>query len=201
MHHSLHSHSRAHLDSALYGRSRADNAVYTSLSAADARAELAFAFSPQRRPTAVCTHAAVCIVKPHAFAARQVPVALRAVLDAGLEISAVRTVLLEREQVTDLLEAYRGVVREYEEWVAELAAGPSVIVEVRGPQAVHDLRALAGPYDPAVARALVPDSVRSRLGVDAARNGIHVTDFPQDGPLESRFLFHVLPSEARLIDA
>ena len=186
--------------SALYGRSRADNAVYTSLSATDAGAELAFAFSPERRATAVCTHCGVCIIKPHAVAAHAVPAVLRAVLDAGLEVSAIRTALLGRGDATDLLEAHRGVVREYEGWVAELASGASVTIEVRGPHAAEDLRALAGPYDPAVARVLAPASLRARLGVDATRNGVHVTDAPEDGPLEARFLFHVLPAEARAIE-
>ena len=176
----------------MYGRSREENAVYTSLSDSDARDELAFVFSPQRRPTAVCTHCGVCIIKPHAVAARAVPAVLRAVIDSGLEISAARTLLLGRSIATDLLEAYRGVVREYEEWVSELAAGPSVVLELRGPRAVEDLRLLAGPYDPIVARAIAPGSVRALLGSDASRNGIHVTDAPEDGPLESRFLFFIV---------
>ena len=188
------------LSRALYGRSRADNAVYTSLSAADARAEISFVFSPQRRPTAVCTHCGVCIIKPHAVLARRVPDVVRSVLDAGFEVSAVRTALLDRRAAMDLLEAHRGVVPEYEDWVAELASGPSVMLELRGPRAAADLRELAGPYDPVVARALAPASIRARLGADVARNGVHVTDSPEDGPLEARFLFHVLPAEARALE-
>lgn len=77
-------------------------------------------------------------------------------------------------------------------WVSELSSGTSYVFELTGENAVESLRQLCGPYIPEVARTLSPDSIRARFGVDTVRNGVHCTDLPLDGPLESKFLFHVL---------
>lgn len=76
--------------------------------------------------------------------------------------------------------------------MAELSSGVSYVIEVVGDDAVARLREVAGPYLPEVAAILAPDSLRATLGADSVRNGVHVTDLPLDGPLESKFLFHVL---------
>jgi nucleoside-diphosphate kinase len=90
------------------------------------------------------------------------------------------------------LEAYRSVCPEYERWVVELSSGPAVVLEVRGEAVVDRLREIAGPYDPEIARALRPATLRARFGVNAVKNAVHVTDIDVDGPLESKFFFVVL---------
>jgi nucleoside-diphosphate kinase len=77
-------------------------------------------------------------------------------------------------------------------WVAELSSGNSVVLELTGDDAVPTLREFAGPFLPDVARHVAPTSLRARFGVDGVRNAVHVTDLPRDGPLESKFLFHVV---------
>jgi nucleoside-diphosphate kinase len=176
----------------LGGAGKAANVVRGSRSAAAGAAELAFIFDGPRAPTAVATHCAVCVVKPHALAAGLAGELLDALFAAGLEVSAVRSLALTRADAADLLEPYKGVAVEAERWVAELSAAPALAIEVRGPNAVDTLRELAGPVDVAIARALRPRSLRARFGVDNVRNAVHVTDCEQDGPLESKFLFHVL---------
>ena len=177
---------------AVLGVDRARNAVRGSRGGAAAAAELSFIFEARRAPTAVCTHCAVAIVKPHAVAAGLTGALLDALLGAGLEVSAARSLAFTRADAADLLEPYKGVAVEYERWVAELASAPAVAFEVRGPAAVAALRDLAGPADIAVARILRPDSLRARFGVDNVRSALHVTDVDVDGPLESRFVFHVI---------
>jgi nucleoside-diphosphate kinase len=54
---------------------------------------------------------------------------------------------------------------------------------------VEPLRALAGPADPDLARALRPGSLRARFGASRARNALHCTDLEEDGPLEAAFCF------------
>jgi len=132
-------------------------------------------------------------VKPHAVASKSLGPILDTLLAAGLEVSAARTVVLAGADATDFIEAYRGVCPEYDRWVVELSSGPAVALEVRGTDAVADVRELAGPYDPEIARALRPRSLRARFGISGVKNAVHVTDLERDGPLESKFLFVVLP--------
>ena len=58
---------------------------------------------------------------------------------------------------------------------------------------VERVRELGGPGDVAVARVLAPGSLRAQWGVDNVRNALQVTDVEVDGPLESKFLFAVVP--------
>ena len=37
-----------------------------------------------------------------------------------------------------------------------------------------------------------PDSIRAQFGVNNVDNGVHVTDLPTDGQLETNFFFKVL---------
>lgn len=177
---------------AIFGRDRIRNAVHVSRDVDAARAELAFAFDRKAPYTGVYTHCSVCLIKPHAVAERHVGKVWDAVLAAGLEVSAARSLVLNASDAIDYLDAYRGVCPQYERWVTELSSGPAVVLEVRGDDVVNDLRALAGPYDPEIARALRTGTLRARFGVNAVKNAVHVTDVDVDGPLESKFFFVVL---------
>ena len=61
-----------------------------------------------------------------------------------------------------------------------------------GRSVVEELRELAGPYDPEIARHLRPQSWRALYGVNKVKNAVHVTDLKEDGPLESEFFFQLL---------
>jgi nucleoside-diphosphate kinase len=77
-------------------------------------------------------------------------------------------------------------------WVQEISSGMAYAVELVGDDAVATLRSQCGPYMPDVARSLQPDTIRAQFGVDNARNGVHCTDLARDGPLESKYMFHVV---------
>jgi nucleoside diphosphate kinase len=109
-----------------------------------------------------------------------------------MEISAARSIVLSAEDAKDYLEPYRTVCPEYERWVVELSSGPAIVLEVRGEEIVPALRDLAGPYDPEIAKALRPSTIRARFGINSVKNAVHVTDVDVDGPLESKFMFMVL---------
>jgi nucleoside-diphosphate kinase len=177
---------------AVFGKSRANNAIHVSADAATAKAEVAYVFDRAYPQTSVATHCSAVVVKPHAVAAAAAGAVFDALVSAGLEVSAVRSTALTRSDAADFLEVYRTVVPEYERWVRELSSGPCVALEVRGEGAVGAVRDLAGPFDPTVARELRPDTLRARFGVDNVRNGLHVTDIDRDGPLECKFLFTVV---------
>jgi nucleoside-diphosphate kinase len=177
---------------ALFGATRAANGVHTSRDLPAAAAELAFIFERKYPYTAVCTHCAALVIKPHAVEAKAAGKVLDAVLAAGLEVSALRGLAMERADAADFLEPYRTIVPEFERWVKELSSGPCIVAEVRGEAAVERLRELAGPYDPVIAQHLRPGSLRARFGLDNVRNALQVTDVERDGPLECKFLFSVI---------
>lgn len=188
---------------AKFGTTRVRNAVLTSLALDSARGELAYVLDGRMPPTAVYNRCAVVLVKPHAVVRGLTGQVITSLLQAGLEVSAVRSVVLNRGDAGDLLEHYRSVVSEFERWVGELSSGPCVALEVRPAEcereeagaaseaAVHAVRELAGPYDPVIAKALRPGTWRAAWGTDVVGNIVHVTDLPRDGPLESKFLFVV----------
>lgn len=150
----------------------------------------------------------LALIKPHAVAAGHAGAALEAI-QARLGVAALRLVRLDAGAARELLDAYRGGALSPGEWaaaVAELSSGPALAVEVTARDdgsgsAVEPLRALAGPRDPAIARALRPDSLRARFGDDGAdgaggggggsraRNGVHCTDLEEDGALEVALCF------------
>ncbi len=176
----------------LGGADRGAAVVRVSPGVAAAAAEVAFVFERASPYTPVCTHCAAFIIKPHAVEAGHVGALLHALLAGGFEVSALRSVALSRGDAADLLEVYKGVAAEFERWVSELSSGVCVALEVRGEDVVPRLRELAGPVDVAVARALAPDSLRAKYGVDNVKNAVQVTDVDVDGPLETKFLFSVV---------
>jgi nucleoside-diphosphate kinase len=176
----------------LGGASRADNVVFTSPDMETAAKQVAHIFERRYPTTAVYNNCSLLLIRPHAVVAKQTGAIIDSVLRSELEVSAVRSMALSRDEAADLLEPYKGVVPDFERWVKELSSGPCVAVEVRGDMAVHRLRELAGPHDSVLAKALRPDTLRARFGVDSTMNAVHVTDIEVDGPLECKFIFHVL---------
>lgn len=71
----------------------------------------------------------------------------------------------------------------------ELSRGPLLALEVTGPGAVLLLRELAGPRDIEVAKRVRPSTLRAKYGVSVGACAIHVTDLPEDGPLECEYMF------------
>ena len=112
-------------------------------------------------------------------------------LGSELTVTAVQSVTFTPSDAADLFEPYRGVTPHYSGWVKELSTGQALLVEVCGPSAVERVREIAGPRDPVIARTLRPSTVRASAGKDAVLNAVHVTDIPEDGPLESKFAFVV----------
>lgn len=177
---------------ARFGTDRLRNTIHVSASQAEADRETAFLFSGERTEPTVFRHCSAVIIRPHAVRERSAGKIIQALLDAGLEVSGMRTTALEGRDIDDYLEAYKGVVPEHGRWTTELSSGSSLILEVRGDDVVPRVRALCGPYCPEIARHLHPTSLRARFGRDRAFNAVLCTDIPDDGPLECKFLFRVV---------
>jgi nucleoside diphosphate kinase len=179
---------------AIFGSSRELNAVHASRDLEAAGRELAFIFERHFPFTAVYAQCCALVIKPHVVAAKMAGRIVDAVLRAGLEVSALRSLIMATGDAADYLEPYKSVVPEFSRWVKELTSGPSVLLEVRGDDCCRRLRELCGPYDPVLAQVLRPGTLRARFGLDTTRNAVFCTDIERDGPLESKFLFAVIAS-------
>ena len=114
------------------------------------------------------------------------------VLAYGFQVANLQMMQMTRPNAKEFLEVYKGVVPEYGQLVEEFTSGPSIALEVRAENAVQEFRALTGPSDPEIGRYLRPQTLRAKFGVSKVQNGLHCTDLPEDGQLETEYFFKVL---------
>ena len=70
-----------------------------------------------------------------------------------------------------------------------LLSGPCTALILRAPDAVAQLRTLAGPMDPAEAKTSAPRSIRATYGSDTVKNAVHVSFSAKDAIREISVLF------------
>jgi len=135
------------------------------------------------------------VIKPHAVKAKATGAIISDILAAGWEISALASFQLDQGSAEEFTEVYKGVIPNYEKHVKELCSGPCVALEVRpgsnqqGGNAVEEFRKLAGPFEYEFAKELRPTTLRAKYGKSQVQCGVHTTDLPDDGSLESEYLF------------
>lgn len=71
-----------------------------------------------------------------------------------------------------------------------MTKGVCVALEIADPSG--EFRSFVGPHDPEIARALRPQTLRALFGLDKVRNAVHVTDLPEDAPLELDYFFRLI---------
>ncbi|ELK29876.1 Nucleoside diphosphate kinase 7 [Myotis davidii] len=130
------------------------------------------------------TNCTCCIIKPHAISEGMLGKILMAIRDAGFEISAMQMFNMDRANVEEFYEVYKGVVSEYNEMVTEIYSGPCVALEILQTNPAKTFRELCGPADPEIARHLRPGTLRAVFGKSKIQNAVHCTDLPEDGLLE-----------------
>ncbi|XP_029083017.1 nucleoside diphosphate kinase 7 isoform X1 [Monodon monoceros] len=133
-----------------------------------------------------------CIVKPHAISEGLLGKILMAIRDAGFEISAMQMFNMDRVNVEEFYEIYKGVVSEYNEMVTEMYSGPCVAMEIQQTNPTVTFREFCGPADPEIARHLRPGTLRAIFGKTKIQNAVHCTDLPEDGLLEVQYFFKIL---------
>ena len=120
---------------------------------------------------------------------------LGAILSAGFEIRALFGIHMSVPVAEEIFEVYRGVYSAYSKTIEEVCSGPVLAVMVSGSSnIVEDFRAFCGPLEPELAKVLRPGSLRARFGINSHRNGVHCTDLPDDGQMETRYIFETLAS-------
>ncbi|GAB5583384.1 nucleoside diphosphate kinase 7 isoform X1 [Prionailurus iriomotensis] len=117
---------------------------------------------------------------------------LMAIRDAGFEISAMQMFNMDRVNVEEFYEVYKGVVSEYNEMVTEMYSGPCVALEIQQNNPTKTFREFCGPADPEIARHLRPGTLRAIFGKTKIQNAVHCTDLPEDGLLEVQYFFRIL---------
>lgn len=144
----------------------------------------------------------VAVLLPSLVSKGQAGVVMAELLEAAsspasspLHLAAVGVFDLDRRTAEDYLEVYKGVEPAYLDMVGELCAGPAVVLQLRGADAVARIRAAAGPRDIDTAKRIRPASLRARYGASAGAPGVHVTDLAEDGPSEADFFFSLLEAQ------
>ncbi|XP_063567132.1 nucleoside diphosphate kinase homolog 7 isoform X5 [Gorilla gorilla gorilla] len=174
---------------ALFGTDGIRNAAHgpDSFASAAREMELFFPSSGGCGPanTAKFTNCTCCIVKPHAVSEGLLGKILMAIRDAGFEISAMQMFNMDRVNVEEFYEVYKGVVTEYHDMVTEMYSGPCVAMEIQQNNATKTFREFCGPADPEIARHLRPGTLRAIFGKTKIQNAVHCTDLPEDGLLET----------------
>ncbi|KAF4788368.1 Nucleoside diphosphate kinase 7 [Turdus rufiventris] len=121
-----------------------------SVASAAKELELFFPSSGGRGPvsSAKFTNCTCCIIKPHAVNEGLAGKIIKAILKEGFEISALQMFNMERTNVEEFYEIYKGVVPEYLEMVSELCSGPCIAMEIRQFDPSKVFRDFCGPSDP-----------------------------------------------------
>ncbi|XP_044857635.1 nucleoside diphosphate kinase 7 isoform X3 [Mauremys mutica] len=181
---------------AMFGTDGIRNAAHgpDSFASAARELELFFPSSGGRGPanSAKFTNCTCCIIKPHAVNEGLTGKIIKAILDGGFEISALQLFNMERANVEEFYEIYKGVVAEYAEMVTELCSGPCIALEIRQLDPQKVFRDFCGPSDPEIARHLRPGTLRAIFGKNKIQNAVHCTDLPEDGLLEVQYFFKIL---------
>ncbi|XP_072589053.1 nucleoside diphosphate kinase homolog 7 isoform X3 [Vulpes vulpes] len=137
---------------ALFGTDGIRNAAHgpDSFASAAREMELFFPSSGVCGPanTAKFTNCTCCIIKPHAISEGLLGKILMAIRDAGFEISAMQMFNMDRVNVEEFYEVYKGVVSEYNEMVTEMYSGPCVAMEIQQNNPTKTFREFCGPADP-----------------------------------------------------
>ncbi|NWZ30915.1 TXND3 protein, partial [Asarcornis scutulata] len=138
------------------------NQLHGSSSPNDAQKELEF-FFPQEHTLA--------LIKPDAAKKHKDDI-MQKVKDAGFTISKIKEEALTREMATQFYKDHEGKPF-FEELVARMTEGPSVVMVLTKENAVQEWRQLMGPTDPEVAKESSPESIRAQFAQDILSNAVH----------------------------
>ena len=156
------------------------------------QALLEFFFAcPKNFPqTAIMNFCSLLIVKPHVLHTHTGEI-IDTLLENDLEISAMESRILDPAFVEEFLDGYKLAWGGYfGESVLELCSDRSLVIQVRHANVVEKLRELCGPIDPEIARAVSPNSLRARFGIDIVRNAVYCTDLEEDAISDCMKMFN-----------
>ena len=175
---------------AIFGTSgNVKNAVYGSLTSSDAKRESSLIFNKIRHEP-ILNNCSCVVIKPHAISEGNAGKIIDILLTEGFEISSMEMLYIDKVQAEEFFEIYKGVLPEYSKMIDSVVCGPIIGIELRQNDCVNKLRALVGPHDPDIAKALRPNTIRARFGKDCVYNVIHCTDLEEDAVIECDYIFN-----------
>ena len=120
------------------------------------------------------------LIKPDAMLAHKIGEIIARFEKAGLEITGCKMLSLDRDI---LAQHYSHLVDKpfYPEVEGFMQSSPIIALAVSGNNAVTNVRALAGPTNPAKAD---PGTIRADFGTDVMANAIHASDSPEAAAAE-----------------
>ena len=114
----------------------------------------------------------------------------------NLQITQMKSARLNKQCAEEFLEVYKGVLPDYANLVLEISNRPMLVLALGGnSDVVNQVRRIAGPHDPAIAKTIRPNSLRAVFGKNLVQNGVHVTDLQEDGVLECQYFFTILAGQ------
>ncbi len=130
------------------------------------------------------------IIKPDGTERKLVGKILERIISAGLEIAASKELMVTREQAEKLYSEHKGKPY-YEGLVDYIMSGKSVVIKVRGPEAIFLMRRIMGATVPEKAE---PGTIRADFKFDYPKGGVikntvHGSDSPESAVREIGIFF------------
>lgn len=130
----------------------------------------------------------LCLIKPDAVSSYRTGSILARIEDAGLRITALRMLRLDKTEA----EGFYAVHRErpfFAGLVRFMCSGPIVAALLEGDDAIARYRKLMGATNPADAE---PGTLRNEFASDIERNAVHGSDGSETAASEIRYFFRDL---------
>lgn len=188
----------------MYGIDGTQNAAHGSDSPESAERELNIFFNQfaiKNTPNFNPNETTCLVIKPHLLVEGNLGSALTKLQEeiqgqSNLEITEMKTITVNKQCAEEFLEVYKGVLPDYSNLVLEIANRSMLVIALGGnSDVVNQVRRIAGPHDPAIAKNIRPNSLRAAFGKNLVQNGVHVTDLQEDGVLECEYFFTILAGQ------
>ena len=127
----------------------------------------------------------LAIIKPDAVARGKIGEIVRRFEEAGLRISALKMVHLDKRQAEEFYHVHRARPF-FDSLTTFMASGPVAVLVLEGEAAISTVRAIMGATDPARAS---PGTIRRDLGTSIEQNAVHGSDSPEAAAFEVPYFF------------
>ena len=125
------------------------------------------------------------IIKPNAVRDNNIGAIIKKLEDAGLKVVASKMVNLTKEQVAAFYEVHSDK-SFFDELIAYMTSGPSVILVLSGKDAISVNRKIMGATNP---KEAAPGTIRAEFASSITENAVHGSDAPETAESEIAFFF------------
>lgn len=129
------------------------------------------------------------MIKPDAVRRNIVGKIISRIENEGLSIAGIRLLTISRYQAESLYKEHTNHPR-FEDLISYIASGPSIVMILKGNNAVSCLRGIIGNADPSESDA---GTIRSDFGISFIENSIHATDSHESVKSEVEIFFKGVP--------